>query len=189
MDDKEKECEELTEKTDSKTGTFRKGAKVVFDWGKDIVGLIVGICFWAMVIPHIKDWYNQKQATSKFYHEVYNLAEKSIKQDLSDVYNVEVEEYDRDNIKYHGCEKHNFGEGELTYYTYLVSVDVEYDAPLGHMQLSPNIVVYYYDKNRDTSNEAGANIASHFYVRGMDSDLQDLMDLPDQNEEDIYSDY
>lgn len=137
---------------------------------------LMGIVFVLAVIFLGVKWYQKTSSEQNFYKKVYQYAEDSLREDLSGAYNVDMEGYSKDRISEQLYEYHDFGAGNLRYAVFVVNIPVEYDVAAGHMEIAPNIIVYYYTSNQNVSDGVDSTVQDHFYVEGMVDQIQSGFD-------------
>ena len=143
--------QENEEKTPEKQSLFTKVMGTV---------LFIAIIYLAFL------WYQNHSAENKLYSTIYREAVKEVKHHLN-ASNVKVADFDKDNVVLQRWEYHDFGEGNLRYARFAVTVPVEYDSMSGHWEQEPPINVYYYTSDQIVSDGVDPSVHDYIYTPDM----------------------
>lgn len=93
-------------------------------------------------------------------------------------YNIQTGAYKKEYVNEQTMEFHDFGQGELRYNKYAVTVPVEYDTTFAHHKYDITIVVYYYQpwNMESVGKTPNPEIEPHIYVEDMFADLRKLFE-------------
>lgn len=127
---------------------------------------LVPVIFWLVVIYRAILWYQNNSSENELYSLMYQEAVKEVKYHLN-ASNVKVADFDEDNVVFQQWEYRDFGEGNLRYARYAVTVPVEYDSTSGHWEQEPTLNVYYYTSDQNVSEGVDPSIEAHIYTPDM----------------------
>lgn len=121
---------------------------------------------WVVTIYLAFLWYQNYSSEKKLYTKIYQEAVKEVRDHLN-ASNVKVADYDKDNVVLQRWEYHDFGDGNLRYARFAVTVPIEYDSISGHWEQEPTINVYYYTSDQNVSDGVDSSIPDYIYTPDM----------------------
>ncbi|MBO5484596.1 MAG: zinc-ribbon domain-containing protein [Lachnospiraceae bacterium] len=132
--------------------------------------LLIGLCIGA------KNWIQSNFTQHKLYTAMYDSAVEEVEELLSDASNLEIEDYDKDNVVFQEFEYYDFGYGRLRYARYAVTVPAEWDAIAGHMDESLTIRVFYYTSDQNVRDGVDTSVPDHIKREDVSHEYDDLIE-------------
>lgn len=132
--------------------------------------LLIGLCIGA------KNWIQSHYSEHKLFTTMYDSAVEEVEELFDGASNLEIGDYDKDNVVFREFEYYDFGYGRLRYARYAVSVPVEWDAVAEHMDESMTINVYYYTSNQNVSDGVDESVADHIHTEDVSQQVEDLFE-------------